>query len=406
MSATESKTGQGTPPSGVRGRSPRSRWGRGLLAGVVAVWALLVVAACAVVLSPTLPGSAWLASLFTTSFSLYLAVPAIVGVVLAVVAWRQRWRAITGGVAVVTVLALAGAVVPWATAARTAAANHVDLSLSAYFRSGPTTGAPTATETFATVDGHPLRLDVRRTARPAPGAPALVFVHGGSWVEGGRNQLPGQLKWFADQGYTVFDIEYRLSPPPRWHQQASDVKCAIGWVAQNAARYAINPGNITVAGASAGGNLALLAAYTTGTGTFPPSCPVPERRVRAVISFYGPTDTTRAIADSGSPGLADPLQSKVFGGTPKTAPEAYRVTSPITYVRPGLPPTLQLHGSSDHVASDKMPALLDHKLAAASVPHRTVLLPYAEHGYNLFQGSWPSQISNGVLRQFLTTHTR
>ncbi len=396
MQTSESGTGR-----------PRARWGRWLLAGVAGVWAAGVVAAVAVVLSPTLPtGRGWMLSLLVTSFSLYLIVPAIVGVGLAVVSWRLRWRVATAGVAVVSALAVAGAVVPWVSAARVAAANQVSLSLSTYLGSDPATRPADATEVYATVEGEPLRLDVRRPDRPETASPALVFVHGGSWMEGGRNQLPTQLQWFVDHGYTVFDIEYRLSPPPRWNQQTSDVKCAIGWVAQHADRYRIDPGNITVAGASAGANLALLAAYTTGTGTFPPSCPVAEHPVRAVVSFYGPSDTARLMSDSGSPSVAGPTESGVFGGPPAAASQAYLATSPLTYVRPGLPPTLQLQGATDHVVPHGQATMLDEKLTAAGVPHHTVLLPFADHGYNLFRGSWPSQISYGVLDQFLTTHTR
>ncbi|MBF6059810.1 alpha/beta hydrolase [Nocardia terpenica] len=396
-----------TPGADGRDRWPRSRWSRRSLAGLACVWALVVVFAVAVVVSPIVPTDrAWTVSLLVTSFSLYLVIPAIIGAVLALLMRRMRWRRAAAGVALLSVLALAGAVVPWVDAAEVAAANQVPLSLSAYFDSGPALRPPTATEVYATVDGQPLRLDVREPDKPAPGAPALVFVHGGSWTGGGRNQAPGQIQWFVDRGYTVFDIEYRLSPPPRWDQQTSDVKCAIGWVAQHADRYRIDPNDITVAGVSAGANLSLLAAYTVGTGKFAPSCPVAEHAVRAVISFYGPTDTARLMADSGSPAVAGPTESRVFGGAPATAPGAYLATSPLTYVRPGLPPTLQLQGTTDHVVPHNQATMLDERLTAAGVPHHTVLLPFTEHGYNVVYGSWPSQISYGVLDQFLTTWTR
>ncbi|WP_167476657.1 alpha/beta hydrolase [Nocardia arthritidis] len=413
MKPTESATDRdvtGTPdmsPAEGRNRWPRGRWGRRLLAGVTGIWAVIVVLAVAVVVSPTLPNHmTWVLSVLVTSFSLYLVIPALIGVVLALLVRRMRWRRTTAGVALISVLALAGAVVPWVSAAQVAAANQVPLSLSAYFGSGPATKPPTATEVYATVDDQPLRLDVRKPDKPAPGAPALVFVHGGSWMHGGRNQAPEQIQWFVDRGYTVFDIEYRLSPSPLWIKQTSDVKCAIGWVAQHADRYAIDPNNITVAGLSAGANLSLLAAYTVGTGKFPPSCQVAEHPVRAVISFYGPTDTGRLMVDSGMPSVAGPTESAVFGGAPAATPQAYLATSPLTYVRPGLPPTLQLQGASDHVVPHGQATALDERLTAVGVPHHTVLLPYAEHAYNLHLGSWPGQISNGVLDQFLTAHTR
>ncbi|WP_167472385.1 hypothetical protein [Nocardia arthritidis] len=116
----------------------------------------------------------------------------------------------------------------------------------------------------------------------------------------------------------------------------------------------------------------------------------------------GVDDRARSAGD-----LAQSLvEGGVFGGPPAAAPQAYLATSPLTYVRPGLPPTLQLQGTSDHVVPHAQATMLDEKLTAAGVPHHTVLLPFADHGYNLIWGSWPSQISYGVLDQFLTTHTR
>ncbi|GAA3556929.1 hypothetical protein GCM10022222_45750 [Amycolatopsis ultiminotia] len=143
-------------------------------------------------------------------------------------------------------------------------------------------------------------------------------------------------------------------------------------MAQNATRLGVDANGVTLAGNSAGGNLALLAAYTVGTGQFPPSCGVPERAARAVIASYAPTDT--ADQSSGVPSIADDTGATYFGGTPQQVPEAYRATSPITYVRPGLPPTL--------------------------------LLPFTEHVFDRFWNSWGSQISYGVTKQFLDAPSR
>lgn len=63
----------------------------------------------------------------------------------------------------------------------------------------------------------------------------------------------------------VFDIDYRLATPtsPSWQQATGDVKCAVGWVNDHAARFGVDPERIGLLGSSAGGHLALLAAYST-----------------------------------------------------------------------------------------------------------------------------------------------
>ncbi|ATL68646.1 hypothetical protein [Nocardia terpenica] len=135
------------PGADGRNRWSRSRWGRWSLAGLAGVWALVVVLAVAVVVSPIVPtDKAWRLSLLVTSFSLYLVIPAIIGAVLALLMRRMQWGRAAASVALLSVLALVGAVVPWVDAVEVAAANQVPLSLSAYFGSGPAVRPPTATE--------------------------------------------------------------------------------------------------------------------------------------------------------------------------------------------------------------------------------------------------------------------
>jgi acetyl esterase/lipase len=380
----------------------RTRLGRLVRRALLVGWAALVVGLCVVPVLPKLPAWGFAVSLLATSFSLYMLIPALIGFALAVAIWRTGRRWLTAAVAVVVGLAVMAAVVPWVAASSTASANGVALSLKTYFSSGPRDSGPASTEVYAEVGGARLQLDVWQPSTPARSGPAVVWVHGGGWTSGHRSQNPTMDQWYTEHGYTVFDIDYRLSPPPRWQQEVSDVKCAIGWVARNADRYRIDPGNITVAGGSAGANLAMLSAYTVGTGIYPPSCDVAEHSVRAVISLFGPTDT--AVRDTGTPSVSSGRQRDYFGGDPRAVPDAYRTTSPVTYVRAGLPPTLQIQGSLDHIVPTSETRRMDDLLAKAGVPHRTVMLPWTEHAYDIFWGSWGTQISYGVIDQFLTTY--
>ncbi|GAA2781780.1 alpha/beta hydrolase [Saccharopolyspora taberi] len=365
---------------------------------LAALWALVIISP-AVVFLPVLPEWAALVSGLVTTWSPLMVVPALIGVVLAVVARRLEMRRMFAAVAVGVVLSLLAAVVPLVAGMRTAAENDVALSVPGYFSSPPTPTGPHATEVYATVDGEQLKLDVWRPAKPAPGNPAIVWAHGGGFVLGHRGQAPDRNQWLTDHGYTVFDVDYRLSPPPRWDQQARDVKCAVGWVAQRAGQYGI--GAVSVGGDSAGANLALLAAYTTGTGAYPPSCDVPEQRPKSVVAYYPPTDMPELHRTSGLPGVVDQVEAKYYGGTPETMPAEFRASSPVTYVRPGLPPTLLVHGANDHLVPAGQSAILRDRLAAAGVLNREVVVPWADHAFDLKWGSWPTQIAYGVLAQFL-----
>ena len=87
------------------------------------------------------------------------------------------------------------------------------------------------------------------------------------------------------------DVAYRLCPEVDIYGMIGDVKRAVAWMKANAARYQVNPERIVLGGGSAGGHLALLAAYAPHHPLLtPPDVQGCDLSVRAVVSYYGPTD--------------------------------------------------------------------------------------------------------------------
>jgi acetyl esterase/lipase len=237
--------------------------------------------------------------------------------------------------------------------------------------------------------------------------PAFVRVHGGAWTHGVRGGLVRWDRWLSERGYDVFDVSYRLPPPQRWRQEVGDVKCAVGWVAAHAAAYGVDPGRIGLVGYSAGGNLALLAAYSMGDPRLPPSCPVAPVRIRSVINMYGPSDLTRLYDKAGDDGHTGYLQTalrRYIGGSPLAYPGRYRLLSPLSHVGPAAPPTLSLRGDRDRLIPAGQITLLDRALARAGVAHRSYTLPFADHGFDANWSSLPTQLARGLVARFLARY--
>ncbi|HSL01361.1 MAG TPA: alpha/beta hydrolase [Rubrobacteraceae bacterium] len=305
---------------------------------------------------------------------------------------------------------------PVAQAWRTASAEGVSLSLSEHFADRSfTVDREPETATYAYTGGEELELDVWRppggtSAVDEPGGrPAVVLVHGGGWRTGYPSKTPRWDAWLAEQGYVVFDIEYRLAPPPRWLDAPGDVKCAVGWVKRNAARYDVDPDRVALIGHSAGGHLALLSAYTEGDDRLPPSCAVEDTGVSAVAAFYPPTDLRRLYGMEwpwSSPNVVGLGSTTAFlGGTPSTRPARYRDASPTAHVNPGDPPTFLVHGGADRLVPPEQSERLAERLRGAGVPHRFVELPWAnhsfDHAFDLSWSGWGSQITRSALEEFL-----
>lgn len=290
-----------------------------------------------------------------------------------------------------------------------ARANGVALSLRHYLFGDDATGATPVrreTVTYSIVGKQSLALDVYRTQGNDPAAPAIIVVHGGSWRGGDKSDFAHWDRWLAARGYVVFDIQYRLRPQPNWREATGDVKAAVGWVRRNATRYRADPTRLALLGRSAGGHLALLAAYTTGVPALPPSDGTADTSVRAVISFYGPTDLAWGYNNPAVPDVIDGPGTlhRFLGGTPLSSPNVYRIASPIHHVGPATPPTLLFHGERDLLVGPQHTSRLSARLTAAGVPHRTVFFPYALHGFDFHQGGWGSQVAQPVLLRFLREH--
>jgi arylformamidase len=91
------------------------------------------------------------------------------------------------------------------------------------------------------------------------GGPVLVFIHGGYWRSGSKEDNCAFVPTFADRGVTVVVIEYDLCPIVTVTEIVRQTRAAIAWTYQNIIRYGGNPSRLYVAGHSAGGHLTAMA---------------------------------------------------------------------------------------------------------------------------------------------------
>jgi acetyl esterase/lipase len=249
-------------------------------------------------------------------------------------------------------------------------------------------------------------MDVYRPAsKPGDAVPAVIVIHGGGWQSGDKGETPKASRWLALQGFAVFDIQYRLSPQPNWRAAVGDVKCAVGWVKEHAAAAGVNLDRKRVAllGRSAGGHLALLAAYTPADPLLGPSCPVKDTAVSAVVSFYAPTDLVWGYENPANVRVYDTSQKlrDFLGGTPSTAPDAYRLASITNRVQARAPRTLLRHGGRDQFVSAKHVDRLVPRLKLSGIAHEALVFGYGQHGFDYVFGGMSGQIVEHTLLKFL-----
>lgn len=100
-----------------------------------------------------------------------------------------------------------------------------------------------------------------RGSRGAP-APFVLYIHGGGWV-GGSIALNEPLcrALAAESGWSVLSVSYRLAPDHRYPAALSDIRAAMDWLAREGGALGLDAARMVLAGASAGANLAMAAAF-------------------------------------------------------------------------------------------------------------------------------------------------
>ena len=157
-------------------------------------------------------------------------------------------------------------------------------------------------------DGDDLRLRAYWpvTVSATPGV--VVYCHGGGWVLGDLDTHDGVARRMAnDAGAVVLAVDYRRAPEHRFPAAAEDAYAALLWAAGHARELGADPDRLAVAGDSAGGNLAAVAALMARERNGPD--------LALQLLVYPVTDhdfTTQSYVDSTSEGFLVPAHMRWF----------------------------------------------------------------------------------------------
>ncbi len=222
-----------------------------------------------------------------------------------------------------------------------------------------------------------------------PGAtnplPLIIWVHGGAWMGGSKEQCPALT--YLKQGYAVASINYRLSQHAIFPAQIEDCKAAVRWLRAHAKENNLDPNRFAAWGASAGGHLVALLGTAGDAKKFDVGANLDvSSRVQAVVDFFGPTDLTRMAQDA-LPGsridhdAPDAPEAKLIGGPVQNNKDKCAAANPITYVAKDNPPFLIMHGNKDDLVPYQQSELLRDALQKAGVPATLKIIAGAGHGF-------------------------
>jgi acetyl esterase/lipase len=238
---------------------------------------------------------------------------------------------------------------------------------------------------YATVGSRELPLDLYLPAEGKGPFPLIIWVHGGGWRGGSKQQL-NRCWGVLERGFALASVEYRLSGEAIFPAAVDDCKAAVSYLRLNAAKLGVDPDRFGAWGSSAGGHLVSMLGVTGDTDKFTTHAvtQAASTKVQAVCNWFGPSDFLRMDDFPGSikHNSANSAEAHFLGRPIPEIPEIVQQANPITYISAGDPPFLHMHGDKDVVVPFNQSELLHAALEKAGVPTELYRVKNGGHGLN------------------------
>lgn len=206
------------------------------------------------------------------------------------------------------------------------------------------------------------RLDIYVPESAPANAPVMMFIYGGGWNDGSKNDYSFVGHAFASRGFVTVVPDYRLVPQVRFPDFLHDCAQALRWTQDNIAGQGGDPGRVHLSGHSAGAYNAMMIALDARYGA---RAGVRPGLVKSVSGLAGPYDFLP---------LDDPRTIDTFGQFPKLSE-----TQPINFVRAGAPRVFIATGDADTTVFPRNTYALGKTLKAAGAKVEVKTYPGIGH---------------------------
>ena len=237
-----------------------------------------------------------------------------------------------------------------------------------------------------------LTCDITRPAGDQRRLPVMVYVHGGGWT-GGSPQRQGRDMYhtLALDGWAILAIRYPFTPTVSVEHQIEVVKTSVRWARTGLTEHGIDAGAVVLAGGSAGGHLATMAALDGDH---------PDERVDACVGIYGIYDMANRNEKRAT---WDLIRNQVMMAQVSEAPSRYDTVSPLLRITDDSPMMLIVHGTRDTLVPVGEAEQFVKALEAADRPVEFVRVGGAQHAFDALS-SPTSRTVAAVIRTWLRAH--
>lgn len=330
--------------------------------------------------------------------------------------WFKTRVALGIVIAVALVVAIVGSITPWPSAMviRAVFTQGGDATAAEMDKHIPDTKLTEKLDVAYADEGVDTTMDVFTPASATGPLPTIVWIHGGAWISGSKENVDPYMRILAAEGYTTIAVNYTLGPEGFYPKAVHQINDALGYIDEHAADLGVDTAQIVLAGDSAGGQLASqMATLITSTdyadimGITPT---LSADQIVATVLNCGVYDLAALAELDGIVGWGFKSSMWAYAGTKTWAEDSSGATmSTVNWVTADFPTTYISGGNGDGLTwlqsipmADRLSELgVDVTTQFWSAPHE----PQLPHEYQFHLDTPDAQTALQKTIDFLDAHT-
>ncbi len=207
--------------------------------------------------------------------------------------------------------------------------------------------------------------------------PTLVYIHGGGWLGGTKNQITPFIIPYLQNGWNVVNVEYRIGEGTA-PQAVDDCMKAFQWISRNAKNFNIDTEHIVVSGESAGGHLALITGMLNNIPGSNKYYSGDSLKIIAIVNWFGITDIAGVDNFYKKQGQ-ESNYAGIWVGNPKRMDSISNAFSPVKRITSSCPPVISVHGKKDSVVPYEQAVTFHKLLNKAGIKNELVSIDDGKH---------------------------
>lgn len=181
--------------------------------------------------------------------------------------------------------------------------------------------------------------------------PTIVWIHGGGFIAGSKDQVANYCKILASKGFTVVAVNYSLAPEKNYPLPVIQVNKALQYLKKNAAKYHIDINKIALAGDSAGAHIASQTGFITYSNSYSQLMGIgpalTREQLKCVVLFCGPYDIKYVDLNGSFAWVLNTFLWSYSGNKDFANDELFKTAFILEYVNKDFPPAFISVGNND-----------------------------------------------------------